>query len=399
MLGKLGLRSEAYPLDFSRCTLDGVIHFVRNGFAQGFYPPGRPPYRPECVGIWVLFRGQHTAFAHFDLNDAAVRQGFDRKMERWDAALDGRLGPLHFFRTVTAVDPRAELDLVPELERALLERCPALDFRVSVVVHDQGMRETTLLQPISERSALWALEYTADASRTLFDRAHDGYQRVVQTAVACDAAGAGAGCADAGTGAGAIAAWPPRPAALPQWRDATQSPPPAGNTVSTFPWRSHDNIALIYGVASVAGTCTGIGSTTAVPVLAPPVPPPPGASGDDGDATHRDSASSAASTASAYPFKCAYCGDARGHPAAASERDRARQSAPFTDDEDEVLVAHLAKILVLGADRVEAIEAVAHELGRGAYEVVCRMQVLTNSSLKLTDGLVDEADHSGGMLQ
>ncbi len=57
-----------------------------------------------------------------------------------------------------------------------------------------------------------------------------------------------------------------------------------------------------------------------------------------------------------------------------------------------MLVAHLAKVLTLGGDRVEAVETIAHELGRGAFDVVCRLQHMTNSSLKLTAGLIDEAD-------
>lgn len=374
MLGKLGHRTEAYPLDFSRCTLDGIIHFLRNGFhAGGFYPPGPPPYRPECVGIWVLFRGQHTAFAHFDLNSEQVRSGFERKMERWDAAFDGKLGPLNLFRTVTARDPREELALIPELERTIQQRCPSLDFRLSVVVHDQGLTETTLLQPMSDRTALWALEYgEGTENKTLFDRAHDGYQRVVATMVAFDKPG----------GWPPESLWPPRPCQKPVCKATGQ--PILGDTAAEFPWRCHDNIALIDGIASVAGTCTGIGSTTAIPILDFPA-----ATKQKKDEESVGSGSEPKSSSACVPFRCAYCGSEDGHRAGRPDRHAERT---WTQDEDEVLVAHLCKILVLGSDRVEAVESIAHELGRGSYEVVCRLQHLTNSSLKLTDGLEPEDD-------
>jgi hypothetical protein len=363
MLGKLGYRTEAYPMDFSRCTLDGIIHFIRNGFADGFYPPGPPPYKPECVGIWVLFRGQHTAFAHFDLNSEKIRKGFERKMERWDEALDGKLGPLHFFRTVTARNPREELDLIPELENALLERNPKLDFRLSVAVHDQNLSRTTLMQPLSKRAALWTIEYTADESKTLFDRAHDGYEEIVQTSVLFPEE---------------TNDWPPSPFSSSSssrkifWKDSGKeiSLPEQAElfTLEKFPWRSHENISLIDGTASVAGTCTGIGSTSAIPTF-----------------------SLADQENNNYPFKCNYCGNEKGHPAVKKKKS-VDEDRPFTELEDEVLVAHLCKILVMGSDRVEAVESIAHELGRTSFEVVCRLQYLTNSSLKLTEGLADEKD-------
>ena len=93
-------------------------------------------------------------------------------------------------------------------------------------------------------------------------------------------------------------------------------------------------------------------------------------------------------SAAADPFACAYCGDAAGHLA----KKPPRSERPFTQEEDEILIAHLCKILVMGSDRVEAIESIAHELNRGSFDVVCRLQHLTNSSLKLTEGWADDAD-------
>ncbi|EKG01955.1 hypothetical protein TCSYLVIO_007037 [Trypanosoma cruzi] len=342
ILGKLGLRTEAYPFDFSRCTLDGILHFIREGFAHGFYPPGLPPYRPECVGIWVLYRGQHTAFAHFDLNDPKIQAQFTRKMKRWDKLIDAPEMPVTFFRTISARDPMEEIRLIPEVEAALVARNPTLDFRIVVVAHDQGLVARSVeLTPLSPRVSLWSLAYTRDASFTLFDRSQQAYADIVLHSLEEEN-------------------WPLDPARMPTpvgLRDTEADYErrvlyrAGGADVSfdslradAFPWRSHDNIALIDGVASVGGTCVGVGSTRCT----------------DG--------------------RCAFCGSTDYHKAGRPFRtDR-----PFTAEEDQLILVHLYRILT-GGDKIEAVEELAHKMNRGAFEVICRIQFLTNSSVKIMD--------------
>ncbi|KAG5482770.1 hypothetical protein CUR178_06811 [Leishmania enriettii] len=363
MLGKLGLRTEAYPFDFSRVTLDGLIHFIQNGFAEGFYPPGPPPYRPECVGPWVLFRGQHTAFAHFDLNDPRVQAHFQVKMHRFDAVLDAPERPVTFFRTVTARHPHEELALALDLEEAVARRNRSLDFRIVFMVHDQGLRASAVqLAPLSPRVSLWALRYRGLPSDTLFDRTHTAYHAVMLHSVA-----------EENWSAVKVGVVPPPPATTASaegWdfernvlvcdgAARTKDVPFADLTIKRFPWRSHDNLALIDGVASVGGTCTGIGSTQMV-----------------------SDASAALHVQRLARLKCRYCGDVTYHAAGRPFRtDR-----PFTDEEDQLVLIHLYKILT-GGDKVAAVEKLAHEMRRGTYEVICRIQYLTNSSTKLMDSI------------
>ena len=250
------------------------------------------------------------------------------------------------------------------------------------------------MQPLTDRAALWGLEYTADESKTLFDRSHDGYLKIVETAVNFDS--------NTDSSSSSLK-WPPKP--LPEdlvdlcWRDSGIEIGEEAEKILTleqFPWRSHDNIALIDGTASVAGTCTGIGSTTAFPKFAAAKKKETDKNINIDDETTSTSSSSDEIENSnnhkhQFPFICNYCGDEKGHPAK-KNRKKQDDDRPFTQDEDEVLVAHLCKILVMGSDRVEAVESIAHELGRTSFEVVCRLQYLTNSSLKLTEGLADEKD-------
>jgi hypothetical protein len=507
MLGKLGLRTEAYPFDFSRCTLDGIAQFTRHGFRDGFFPPGPLPYRPECVGIWVLYRGQHTAFAHFDLNSPAVQEAFERKFARWDALLEDRDGtsaldnparrPIVFLRTVTARDPRDELAHVASFEAAVEERNPNLDFRIALMVHDQGLVKVssrtsaldqhnaglasstqdisvpggfaamcvsaaqvapapaTLLEPMTQRTAVWAVEYTCDATNTLFDRAQSGYSAVVDACV--DAIGEGkpwplrpSTMTDGGVfplrPKGLSLNSPRRSAATPasaEDRDANQATSSdfsstraaaaaflakqtdaatAGSAHNVdgganrspsaqvelevvptldpraFPWRCHDNIALIDGTASVAGTCTGANSTSALRLVVEDVEPKE--EEEDASAHAADGAChvrNADDTAHASrPLRrrqrvvlvCAVCGDRTGHSRAMSHPAGTEEPPrPWTAEEDELVVAHLCRMLVLAGDRVESVEALASELGRGAWDVVCRMRHLTDNSTKITDGM------------
>lgn len=367
MLGKLGLRTEAYPFDFSRVTMDGLIHFIQHGFDEGFYPPGKPPYKPECVGPWVLFRGQHTAFAHFDLNKAEVREHFKVKFDRFHHVLDKPEKPVTFFRTVTARFPQAELAMAKDLEAAIARRNRRLDFRIVLMVHDQGLAvHAAQLAPLSPRVSLWTLQYRGDASKSLFDRTHDAYSTVMRHSVEEANWSARRATSDKDT-----VIPPPLPptgltedvfnTALQQYKADQvlrfEDVPLADMTSDRFPWRSHDNLALIDGVASVGGTCTGIGSTDMLSSLGEPW----------------------------RPKRCRYCGSANYHAAGRPFRTE----RPFTEDEDGLILVHLYRILT-GGDKVAAVEQLAHEMQRGTYEVICRIQYLTNASTKIMDYLDPE---------
>jgi hypothetical protein len=363
ILGKLGLRTEAYPFDFSRVTMDGVIHFLQYGFEDGFYPAGPPPYKPECVGPWVLFRGQHTAFAHFDLNDPAVQAHFTVKIDRLRTVLDTPERPVTFFRTVTARFPQEELALAARLEAVIAQRNPSLDFRIVLMVHDQGLAANAAqLAPLSPRMALWVLRYRGDPSLTLFDRTHDAYRAVVlhsvaETSWSAEHMTATSVPVSVGEGLSTDVYDDVRHAYKADGVTRLADVPVEDMTWERFPWRSHDNLALIDGVASVGGTCVGVGSTAML-----------------SDASEPWRAK-----------RCRYCGSTTFHAAGRPFRTE----RPFTEEEDQLVLMHLYRILT-GADKVAAVEQLAHEMQRGTYEVICRIQHLTNASTKIMDSIDPE---------
>lgn len=357
ILSKLGLRRQAFPFDFSRCTLDGIIHFFRHGFdGTGFFPPGGPPYVPECVGPYVLFRGVHTAFAHFDLNSADVQEGFLRKFERLHRVLDNTQNQeeVLFIRSVTARDPQEELALAPELEKVLEQRSPRLSFRIAFLVHDQGLAASPVeLMALSPRMRVWTLEYEQDASHSLLDRVENGYTSVLREALKDD------GWEREVTGE---APPPPPPVVaaapcsgmdhlrrlwLPRLPLRAEGVPHEDLTAHAFPWRSHNNLALIDGVASVGGTCVGVGST----LLRRP-----------------------RGCEHLAPQVCAYCGNTDYH---AAGRPYSQVHKAFTSREDALLLAHLCKVVVEGVDRIAVVDQLAQELHRSAVEIVDRLRTLS----------------------
>lgn len=435
VLSKLGLRNLAFPFDFCRCTLDGVIQFVERGFDDSFFPAGGRPYIPECVGPYVLFRGQHTAFAHFDLNSDEVLEGFQRKFDRFFQLLDtGRLSSLTpqdgrignrsdhstiygpggstveclfpsvecgdcgaadgsanadvqhddrwqydvlFLRTVTARFPQEELALARVLESKLLKRNPYLSFQIVFVVHDQGLVAPVVeLAPMSSRIRVWILEYeTSTEGLSLLDRTETGYKYIIQQVLNDKKVSQN-----------------PFVSAIPgrahterldfpfnfntnayfdvdhqQWlpRSTIRAEPVANScmTVSKFPWRAHDNLALIDGVASVGGTCTGVGSTKMV------IQHPFGEF-----ATPKRS--------------CAYCGNTDFHksfrPYGVGVDGEA--ALPFSVRDDALLLSHLYLILQTGADKIAIIDRLASQLQRGAFEIVSRLRYLATQHPRLLSG-------------
>jgi hypothetical protein len=333
-LSKLGLvqPQDTLPYDMVRCTMDGLVHFTQRGF-DGFLPTpadvpaahslaaggGAPaatvaemPMDP--VSIWLLFRGQHTCFTHFDLNTAAVRATFEERFERWHELM--RVGGrVTFLRTTIAENPEDEARAVEALQEALDAASGGrLDHRIVLAVHHDaaaqaalGVAGTRPIRRINERAVVWRLAHdpAVAASASLFDKTHAGYERIVSEC----------GTDDGWRGTQAAAAQKPFTAALPR--------------------QSH--LSRVEGVPAFRGTCTGFGSTLSATVGG----------------------------------VCLSCGSVDGH----AQPDRAAfdTGRPWSDDENALVVqAAVAVMSGAGMDGVAAVEHVANQCNRGANETLLR---------------------------
>lgn len=113
MLSKLGKRNPALaltPFDMVRCTWDGLLDLVENGFHHpGKYIPlsqdssgstssvpnssvsmQQKYFIPDAASIWLLFRSQHACFTHFDLNRPEAMSVIQQRIQAWEALLSPR---------------------------------------------------------------------------------------------------------------------------------------------------------------------------------------------------------------------------------------------------------------------------------------------------------------------
>lgn len=311
ILSKLGMRppEQQGPFDFARTTMDGLIHFSRNGF-DDFFPPGVPNAVPDPVSIWLLFRGMHTCFTHFDMNADTTRTAFRTRISEWDRIVGTGAGttrtqPVTFLRTVLAEDPGEELSLVPAFQRALQERNPTLDHRLVLVVHDQGV-PTQRLTSINERAMVWTVAFDESGGTSLFDKTEAGYRSVLEHA-----------CVEG------------------NWLSSAQDKAaPVAPQPFRFQRRSH--LSCVEGVPAFRGTCQGVGST-----------------------------------ACAATGVCNYCGSTDGH--ALRDRGRFDSGRPWSEEEDAQVQWMSALVGAGSVDRVAAVEQLAGELSRGANETQLRL--------------------------
>lgn len=219
------------PFDAVRASLDGVIHFVENGFGADFFPPGPQPYPMDPASIWLLFRGTHTCFTHIDLNRPDVQEDFARRFAAWKKLMGGGV-PVTFIRTSISENPFMESGVLPLLE-ATLDKVSkkSLNYRTVLITHNQGPQTGFIAAP-TPRSRVWNVAYdsTVPESASLFDKTEAGYRKVLDASIGEDV-----------------------------WRPCvTSSAPEECVNLNT-------SLCTVQGVPALLGSCKGIG-TTAYPV-------------------------------------------------------------------------------------------------------------------------------------
>lgn len=80
-LQMLGLRKKAYPLDFMRSDVFGVIHLLKNRF-QDFFETRGSPVPGVVQGEYTISTEWGGSFWHHDIRDAKVRQSMQRRVDR-----------------------------------------------------------------------------------------------------------------------------------------------------------------------------------------------------------------------------------------------------------------------------------------------------------------------------
>jgi hypothetical protein len=338
MLAKLGVPrwEEPLPFDAARCTMDGLIHFAANSKqlcadpdGMGFFPTkvrndkGLLAYPYDPVSIWLLFRAQHTAITHFDINTSPIQVMYAQRLRNWNrfvnrSATGGSLGgTANMLRTSLAVNPLDEIRVAPRLLSTLDKGgsggTSRADNHLVLVLHQQptGAAVEVLphsahlgMYPDDNRISVWSLPH-APGGGSLFDRCHDGYQEIINRT-------------------SDPAFWDPSPAR-------------GRRTLSTSgtKWVTYREISHVEGVPAFRGSCMGFGSTL----------------GGGG-------------------ASCAYCGSTDGH--ALSDATHFDSGRDWLDEDSTTMATVLFQQVGVGGgqdvDIVAAVEAVASSLNRSANE-------------------------------
>ena len=346
MLAKLGCERwhEPLPFDAARCSMDGLVHFamhskrlVTDPAGVGFFPSptgGRYPYDP--VSIWLLFRSQHTAITHFDINRPSIQQMYRLRFEGWDRLVTTESGGVAgggvpaMLRTSLAVNPIDEIRMAPRLmsvmdcrgrEPQKQPRPPHRDMKLVLVLHQQptqvavevlGHSAHLGLHPDDARISVWSLPH--GKGNSLFDRCHDGYREIIERT------------------------------SDPHFWEAAETRGEAGRLrTSGVLWSTYKEISHVEGVPALRGSCVGFGTTLTVPPVA----------GND--------------------FPCPYCGSRDGHAVVDVGRFDTNRGA-WSDEElsmaSDFVVGQLVEAHgeLSEVDIVAAVEGAATRTGRSANE-------------------------------
>jgi hypothetical protein len=205
-----------------------------------------PLRRVDPSSIWLLFRGVHTVFTHFDLNGPDAESTLTERLAKWAALTQcrgGRREQVTILRTCLATNPWDEIRFLPTFQKTLDDVSGGrLDHRTVLVCHDAlgssnlspafsssssgstspplnfyssrdgpgggsaglgSLLESAAAPPnatrplfrLNDRAVVWnlaltpLLDPTTGAARSHFDRAHDGYEAILGPgAIAGDAA-------------------------------------------------------------------------------------------------------------------------------------------------------------------------------------------------------------------
>ena len=311
--------SNQLPFDSVRCTLDGIAEFTKVGF-DDYFPPVSPTtgrFEPDPVSIWLLFRGQHTCFTHYDLNREENKDFLRERISRWHDLCENnqqQQQPITFLRTSISEDPLAEMKFIPQLQKVFDEKSNnKLDYRIVLVHHVEKSSSEVTTKPIhiiNDRAVMWQLKHdeSVDENASLFDKSESGYDQIIDF--------------------------------------ENSGEEYLLNDINNKDILKRLNksqlLSRVEGVSTFLGTCTGFGSTQSA----------------------------------ALGGVCLSCGDRSGHQL--KSKDMFDTKREWTQEEDDRM---LSMVMLMQdpehgsfLDVVALVEKTANDLGRGANEVLERFR-------------------------
>uniref|UniRef100_A0A7S1WLB1 Uncharacterized protein n=1 Tax=Alexandrium catenella TaxID=2925 RepID=A0A7S1WLB1_ALECA len=113
---QIGRGAETLPFDWIRTRPEGLLHYLRSGFA-GFYDFVTQEPVPGASSM-VMYRDYLHSFWHDDPTDVHMRERYDRRIRRLQS-INAEQQPVLFVRSIGSLE---ELQYVPELLSELSSR-------------------------------------------------------------------------------------------------------------------------------------------------------------------------------------------------------------------------------------------------------------------------------------
>lgn len=82
-LNHLNLRDAAFPFDWNRTTMQGILHFCSTGFADFLHFPDVKPFPESKSSGGKMWQGAHHSVWHEDLSIADGREKYVRRISRF----------------------------------------------------------------------------------------------------------------------------------------------------------------------------------------------------------------------------------------------------------------------------------------------------------------------------
>jgi hypothetical protein len=141
----LKFRTAAYPFDWNRVSMDGVLHFLENKFEDFLQWKTTKdfPWDPDHGG--KAYCGEHHSFWHDDLSKPEEKKKYDRRIERF---FNNPVKKLLFIR---AANELAEVSKAEKLLEVLNSAFPDNDVWLLILIDHQPAAQSYVLEGTNGR--------------------------------------------------------------------------------------------------------------------------------------------------------------------------------------------------------------------------------------------------------
>jgi hypothetical protein len=146
-----GYEEASYPFDYVRSSIEGVINCIETNF-ENYFP--KVLERKQNYEGYNPFLGKYIGFYYQDLNDQNAIDSLQRKINRFNEKLSKPID-ICFLRTICRDDYRDETKYYKELQYAINERYPDINYIIVFLIPNQDV--TQYYKELDNKTFIFAL--------------------------------------------------------------------------------------------------------------------------------------------------------------------------------------------------------------------------------------------------